>query len=205
MGWFVWTRIPSPVDRPLPSPPGSAPAISTPGARTFEYWLTVQPWNVGPQGDPVDSAGDEVFNSGSRFRFNFTNPQPGFVYVLNEGKGPAGNPQLTMLYPTPRSGSAEVPAGGVARTGHYFFAGQGVEHVWIAWSAQQHQLLENARRWVTPEDRGLIKDGAENAIVLGLLMNGAKGTKARPDWASKRTIVSGSGDLLVYRADLRIR
>jgi len=207
--WTAWTLSRPPSgdgtdERPAPAAPHAVPA-----ARTFAYWLTVEPPARGRAGagQPFQSAGDDVLDASSRIQFNFTNPQTGYVYVLNEDRGPAGEPLLTMLYPTPsrRSGSAEVPAGEVVTTGGYLFGAKPVEQLWIVWSSSPQPVLEKVKRFVTPEDRGLIKASEEAARVLDLLQKSAQGTTTRSDADVKRTVVTGSGELLVHLTQLRTR
>ena len=209
IAWFTWSWTRSAGDRQVPPAPAGAgtPAIPAPPAavRSFQYWLTVQPLSAGASS--IESAGADVFRSASRFRFNFTNPEPGFVYVLNETSGRAGVPILTMLYPTPslRGGSAGVSVGSVTSTGDFRFDPKSsVEHVWIVWSSQPHQLLERAKRWVNSESQGRIRDGAEAAQVFGLLGN-AQGATARTDESGKRMVVSGGTDPLIFRVTLQSR
>ena len=208
VGWAVWNSSVRGPETRFP-PPATFPSPSTAATRSFEYWLTVEPPpGISPRG-AVESGGNEVFIAGSRFRFNFSNPSTGFVYVLNESTAPSGAPLLTMLYPTPsrRDGSAELTAGEVASTGNYFFdKNAGVERVWIVWSARPQEDLELAKRWVSPEHQGQVKDSDEARRIVGLLASEAtKNTTARTDQPGKRTIVSGPGDLLVHKAELRTR
>jgi hypothetical protein len=205
--WTAWTITRSTgADTAAHRPPSP---VAAPATRTFAYWLSVEAWADGKAapGQTFESAGDETFDAASRILFNFTNPQTGYVYVLNEDRGPAGEPLVTMLYPTPsrRSGSAEVPAGEVVTTGGYFFGGKPVERLWIVWSSSPQPLLEKAKRFVTPDDRGLIKAPEEAAMVLRLLTDSLQGTTARGDAAARRTVVTGDRDPLVHLAQLRIR
>jgi hypothetical protein len=66
--------------------------------------------------------------------------------------------------------------------------------------------LERAKRWVNAQDLGQLKDRAEAREIYDLFVSAAaKNTSARVDDAARRTIVSGRGDLLVHRADLRTK
>jgi hypothetical protein len=174
--------------------------------RTFSYWLTVETPGGGGGVENMDSTGNQVYSRGARFRFNFSNPEPGYVYVLNEARAASGD-LLTMLYPTPsiRAGSAEVAGGGV-QTGWYRFQASDVERVWIAWSPKPQPELERAKRWVNPDDFGQVKDAAEAQTLQRLLAAAAgKETTTRVDEGSQQMVVSGSGDLLVHLAELRTR
>jgi hypothetical protein len=208
LAWIGWSWLQSSVQHELPQPPGATSTQAVPVAHTLTYWLTVQTVKDGVVLAEVESTGTETFRRDSRFRFNFSNPQAGFVYVLNESRGVAGEPLMTLLYPTPSisAGSAEVPVRGVASTGSFYFDPKAaVERVWIVWSPQPQPQLEQAKRWVNAEHQGLIKDGVQAAVIQGLLMSSAaKGTATRVDEGAKRTIVTG-GDLLVHKVELRTR
>lgn len=207
--WIGWSWMQPSIPHESSAPPGATSTPPVLPTRTFQYWLSVQTLKDGAVVDEVDSAGTGIFSKSSRFRFNFSNPQPGFVYVLNEAAGPGGEPLLTVLYPRPsiRGGSAEVRAGEVVSTGSYLFDQKAaVERVWIVWSPEPQPQLEQAKKWVTQEHLGLVKDAAEAAALKGLLSSAAeKNTTARVDDGSKRMVVSGRGDLLVHMAELRTR
>ena len=207
VAWGAWSWMQPKTPGDLPPPPGGSTTAAVPKS-TFSYWLTVQTPRDGAAPAEVESTGNQVYSNKAKFLFNFSNPQPGFVYVLNEATGGSGEPVLTMLYPTPsiRAGSAEVRAGEVVSTGTFLFdPSTSEERVWIVWSATPQKQLEGAKRWVTQKDQGRIRDGVESAVILGLLMSNQKGTDARADEAARRTMVSGNRDLLVHLARLRTR
>ena len=207
VGWMVWKGMQPAADRPLPDPPGATTAALP--LRTFSYWLTVETPKAGGGAENVDSPGNQVYSRAARFRFNFSNPESGHVYVLNEARAASGELVLTMLYPTPslRAGSAGVATGEVIQTGFYRFDPKtDGERVWIAWSRTAEEQLERAKRWVNPQDFGQVKDPAETAALQRLLSTAsARETTARIDEAAKQTMVSGRGDLLVHLAELRTR
>ena len=90
-------------------------------------------------------------------------------------------------------------------TGSFFFDPKTPrERVWIVWSPQVQPQLEQAKRWMTPQDKGELKDGAEAAVIHGLLLSAeAKGTTDAPDTGANRVTVTGGSDLLVHKAELR--
>ena len=208
VGWIGWSWMQPPSPRDLSVPPGESTTATAP-TRTFSYWLTVETPRAGRPAQSTDSPGNQVYSRGAKFLFNFSNPEPGHVYVLNEAPGASGGSVLTMLYPTPsvRAGSARVNAGEVAQTGFYLFDPKAdVERVWIAWSREPQVDLERAKRYVTETDFGQVKDPEEAAALQRLLESAAKrGTTALVDDGSRQTVVSGRGDLLVHKAELRTR
>ena len=196
-GLLLWKSMAQP-----PAPPAPMP--------TFEYWLTVQKYRDGQRyGDTFESSGREIFEPGWRFRFNFQGPRPGYLYLLNQGPGAEGRLTLVMLFPTPsvNNGSAFVEGQQRFQTNEFAFDdSRGTERFWIAWSAGQIAELEQAKRWVNPDDAGHIKDQAQAAAILKLLETSpCKAEDVRKDSASQRTVVTVRGDVLTCLAELEHR
>ena len=197
LGWQRWRS-------PIPGS-ASATAASLP-LRRVEYWLTVQKIRDGqPYQAPFDSSGQEIFENGWKFRFNLESPEPGFLYLINEGPGSQGVPSLHVLFPTPaiRNGSAAVLGRQPVQTSWYVFdQNQGTEQFWIVWSAREVPEIERAKRWANAADLGQVKDPHEAATLRQLLASYATGMKASKDRATKRTVIEGPADVLASRADL---
>jgi hypothetical protein len=188
-GWWAWGTA-----TPAPPPPAR-----------FEYWLTVQKMIDGkPYQDEFESSGQEVFGDGWRFRFNLQGREPGHFYLLNEGPAANGQTTLHLLFPTPsiQAGST-AGAGSPVRTGWaQFTEHQGIERLWIVWSVKPVPELETAiQRYMNPEAAGLVKDPGEASSIVQLL-KARLGTTAVKVEETRRTLVSGSGDLIVRLAPL---
>src|SRR5206468_3929475 len=86
---------------PPASQPSKPPAVAPVGPeQSLTYWLTVQEMlNNKPLGKPVDSAGDNTFRGGGKFRFNVRPIQSGALYLLNVGPGKNGSDEYHILFP----------------------------------------------------------------------------------------------------------
>jgi serine/threonine-protein kinase len=185
--------------------PDSA-ATSPAPARSLNYWLTVQKMRDGkPYQDEFDSSGQEIFESGWRFRFNMRSQQGGRLYLLNEGLVEGGRTTLNLLYPSPTAndGSSEVGADEKVQTGWMVFdENQGTEKFWVVWAKEPVGTLEDLKHLVNPRDLGAITDGADARAVRDFLNRHAPSTAApEKDRAARQLVVKG-GDVLVTHVEL---
>ena len=142
-------------------PANAIPVIQAP-PRPLHYWLTVQMKDRKNNSfsTPFRSIGSEVFNNGSKLSFHFEAPQPGFLYVINEGPGANGTTAWSVLFPNPSDnhGSAQVSAQQKIDT--YSFPldeHEGTETQWIVWAATAVPELEALYRAAFP-DKGRVLD-----------------------------------------------
>ena len=176
--------------------------------RSLDYRLIVQ---KEMDQKPVEATPEEEFDKNSRFQFNFRSTEAGFVYVLGETPGAPDNARLQLLFPTPSvaNGSAAMRANVPLGTGFYRFAdgsnSRESERVWFVWSLKELPEMERAKRWLNADDLGVIKDPAEAAAIDRLLAAHAADARASVDPVAKRTVVEGPGDILVSRADLKLK
>ena len=182
------------------TPQGTATAPVTAAARTFSYSLTVQKDPVRyPGSKPFQLPGEVIFSPGDRIRLSVNTPQPGFLYIINESPDSSQN----LLFPssTSNAGSAELAAGQSIQIpergdGFVFDEQQGTEKLWLIWSAASVPQLEAVKRWANPEDRGQIKDIAEQNAIRELLGRTPE-ANAEKDEAQRQTNVRGSTDILI--------
>jgi hypothetical protein len=87
-----------------------------------------------------------------------SSPQTGFLYLINEGPQLInGLPDYNLLFPTARvnGGTAQVqanqplPVPGPELPGVFLDAQTGTEKIWLAWSAERLDELENLRPRLT--------------------------------------------------------
>jgi serine/threonine protein kinase len=199
IGFFVWSR-------PKSSTP---PATQTP-ERRISYSLTVQKMRDGREyQEPFESTGQEIFESGWKFRLNFNSPQPGYFYLLNEGPTSEGAIRYTLLFPSPsiNNGSAQTPANQQIQTGWYIMGEhEGTERLWLVWAAQAVRELEAVKRVVNPRDKGVISSAAELNEVRELLNNHAQSKpEVKIDKLGRRTELTSHGDLLLHLFELEHR
>jgi hypothetical protein len=138
--------------------------------RTLTYSVTLQrdPKRF-PGQKAIQVTADHVFSAGDGVRLAFMSPQGGHLYIFNESPRRAGGPRsVNVLFPSPTSndGSARLDGGQTVTipdrgNGFVFDEEQGVERLWIIWSAGAQPRLDEMKVWANPTDRGEIKDGAD--------------------------------------------
>jgi hypothetical protein len=201
--WYLWFA-----DRP------TAPATaSTPGAseRLLNYSLTVR---RNPQQHPakalVQVAGNRTISAGDLVRFSISSPQPGFLYVINEGPpDKQRRTPFTVLFPSARSnnGSAKLTAGQEVRIPEQddgIELDGGVAKLWLVWSVteiNEHALEGRANR----NDQGEIKDARDiDALRNFLTSHMSPAPDVQHDGGATRTTLKAPGDILVHLVTFNI-
>jgi hypothetical protein len=172
--------------------------------QSLTYWLTVQKMrNQKAEGEPFESAGDNVFGNGWRFRLNMRPAQTGAMYLLNVGPAKNGTNEYNILFPLPRDNKldANVAADQVAQTiWLHFVEHTGVEKLWLIWTTKPVAALdaifaEAARNAAAP---GVVANPEHIAHLQTLLKKYDEAPpESRTDKASKLTLVKGRGEVLV--------
>lgn len=175
--------------------------------RTFTYWLTVQKMRDGRvYQDPFQSSGQEIFESGYKFRLHVSSPDPGFLYVLNEGPPDEDGTIFTLVYPTPLRKNAFVSNEPVNTNWNTFRGRAGTESLWIVWSASSISELESAKTEAFNNRKGAVTNADSIRAVRELV---TKYSEPKPestkDAAAKQTHVRGNGDVVVKIAQLEHR
>jgi serine/threonine protein kinase len=179
--------------------------------RQLSYSLLVQKMHSGkPYDSSFLSTGREIFENGWKFRFNFSSPQTGSLYLLNEGPGPGGAMLLTVLFPLPavHDGVAQLTANERVETGWYVFdQHQGREKFWIVWAAQPVNEIELAsRRFANDKDQGVISDPQQSTAIRSFLENHQSPSSGlTSDSTLEQSTLRGSGDTITYAAELEHR
>jgi hypothetical protein len=198
LGFAAWLAL-----RPKGPAPDSPPAPE----RRFTYWLTIQKMlNGSEHKEPFPSTGQETFENGWKFKVNFTSPQSGWLYILNEGPAPGGAVGYSLLYPFPsiNNGSAQLAANQPLQTGWYVLSERpGTEKLLLIWTAQPAAEVEAVKGLVNAKDQGVISDPAQVNAVREFL---ATHTKSKPeietDNSRKQVNVRGRGEVLVIPLEL---
>lgn len=185
---------------PQPSPP----------ERFFTYGLEVQKMRGGRQYQkPFKSSGKEIFETGYKFRFNVSSPDPGYLYLFNEGPPSRSETNFTMLYPTPQTsgGLATLGANQLVQTNWNEFVGQpGTENFWIVWSVSPVPELEAAKTEAFKHRYGALT--GENLIATKKFLMTKESEIQTRDSTNKethQTTMRGAGDVLVRRVELQHR
>lgn len=181
----------------------------TPAAkeRDLSYGLTVQKMRDGrPYQDPFESSGQEIFENGWKFRVHLTSPQPGYLYLLNDGPAANGATTYNLLFAASEANSSDPPVAANQKTETkwmLFDEHQGTEKFWIVWAAHAVPELEAVKGVINPKDKGAIGDAdQEKAVRLFLEKNSSDKPEAQKDSANKQTDLKGKGDVLVHLMEL---
>lgn len=206
---ILWVMKKSSVETTRTANTGSAPtANETPPLPTqsFIFSLTVQRMhdNRKFQG-AFQSNGQDIFDSGDKFKLNVMSPNPGYVYVFNEGTPEPNASSFTIIYPIPETnrGSASVGANQWARTNWNTFGGEpGTENLWIVWSTASVPELESGKTEAF-NNHGMLTGQSLDAVKAFLT---AKEKESKPkinrDKITQQTTVHGVGDVVVKRLEL---
>ncbi len=192
--------------RPKATVPVSPPAPE----RLISFSLTVQKMRGGQEYQaPFEASGQEIFESGYKFRLNLVSPQAGWLYLLNEGPTAGGAISYVMVFPIPslNGGSAQLAAGQAIQTGWYLFTEhEGTEKFWLVWAAQSVAELEAVKGMVNPRDKGAISDPHQLNAVRALLNQHAQAApEAVKDKVKEQTNVRGRGETLIHLVELKHR
>jgi serine/threonine protein kinase len=181
-------------------------SASSAGERLLRYGLTVQKMRNGhPYQEPFASSGQEIFETGWKFRLEVTSPQAGCLYLLNEGPTGKGT-TYNVLFPAPatNSGSPYVNENQQIQTGWMVFdKHEGTEKFWMVWAAEAVPELEAVKEVVNEKDKGAIRDESQsNAVRDFLSKNSSSKPDVERDKVKKETTVKGKGGVLVNLVEL---
>lgn len=183
------------------------PAAASGTQRSFTYWLTVQKMRDGRlYQEPFQSSGQEIFENGYKFRLNVVSPDPGYLYVINEGPPEEDGTSLTMVYPTPLRKNAFVSNQPVHTNWNTFRGQAGTENFWIVWSASPVSQLESAETEAFANPKGALTDVSSIRTVREFLLTYSEPKpESTKDATAQQTHVSGVGDVVVKLAQLEHR
>jgi serine/threonine protein kinase len=189
---------------------GAKPGTTNPAPeRSFAYSLTVQKMRNGkPYNEPFRSSGQEIFESGYKFRLNVSSPQPGYLYVFNEGAAETAGLSFTIIYPTPvtNRGSAKLDENQAMQTNWNTFVGQaGTEQFWIVWSALPVTQLEAARDAAFKAGGEITDAGMVRVVREFLTKHSEPKPETKKDTMKQQTDVRANGELLVKLVELEHR
>ncbi len=196
--------------RTTPGNQNTADPQPTPPERSFNYSLEVQRMHGNKRyEEPYLSSGKETFNTGDKFRLIVSSPEPGFLYLFNEGQPSPNGASFTILYPTPstNNGSATLGANQQVKTNLNTFSGEkGTENFWIIWSISSVPELEKAKAEAFKHpDGGLTGDNL--TAIKKFLTAKREEVKTRYSTVKEKdqTTVRGNGDVLVRMVELQHR
>ncbi len=184
---------------------------STESERTLSYWISIRkdPRRY-PGSKPIQLPEEIVFEKGDAIRLHFVSSQSGYLYIVNEG--PTLNDGLmnyNLLFPSPTTngGSAKINTNQelqIPQSWFVFDAQEGVEKIWLIWSAQAQAELEAVKKiWVNDLYKGEIKDAEIIKAVQELLTRRSPSNASlQKDEKKKQTRISIKGDALIHLLEL---
>lgn len=180
----------------------SAAIAETPVVRKLDYSLSVQKMRNGkPFDQPYQTTGAAILENGYNVRLNLSSPQPGYLYLVNEG--PAGNGIVTynLLFPMPgmNDGSAQLEANQQQSTVWFELdKNQGTEKLWLIWAETAVPEFEAVKGVVNPTEKGTVTNPDQvTAIRRFLEQHVAARTEAQADAEGNINHLSAKGSVLV--------
>jgi serine/threonine protein kinase len=197
IAWTIYKRV----GQETPFPPYQ---------HTFSYWLTVQKMRDDkPYQDEFQASGQEIFETGYKFRLNINSGEAGYVYLFNDGPPDTDGTSFTILYPTLQTndGSARAAADELVRTNWNTFKGQsGTEQFWVVWAAQAVPELETAKEQALKRPNGALTGEALMAVKEFLNITQPKSkSRISTDKDGTVTTVHGFGDVIIRQLKLQHR
>ena len=185
------------------SPSNPKPAVAdTVAVRKLDYSLSVQKMRNGkPFEQPYQTTGAAILENGYNVRLNFSSPQPGYLYLVNEG--PAGNGLVTynLLFPMPsmNGGSAQLEANHEQSTDWFELdKNQGVEKLWSIWAETAVPEFEAVKGVANRKQMGTVTNPDQVTAIRSFLEQHAT---ARPevqtDTESNVNRLTAKGNVLV--------
>lgn len=187
--WAMWylTAV-APANAPVSV---VTPVKETP-ERSLRYLLTVQKVRRGQDYEqPVVASESEMFENGWKFRFTFSSPQAGFVYVVNEGPGERGQIRFAKLFPA-AGATSQLAANETRSTGNFEFdEHKGTEKVWLVWATAAVPILEAVKTV-------LVTDPVQaEALRQFLIQREGQQPESLPDAQTKQVTLRGVGETWV--------
>ena len=188
---------------------GSSTTAETPSlpTRSFIYSLTVQRMrNRKAFQAAFQSTGQEVFDNGDKFQLNIFSPNPGYVYVFNEGTPERNASSFTIIYPVPgtNEGSASVGGNQWAHTNWNTFGGEpGTENLWIVWSTAPVAELESGKTGAFNNNGRLTGQSLDTVKAFLTAKDKESNSKINRDKTTQQTTVRGVGDVVVRLLELQ--
>lgn len=174
--------------------------------RRLEFSITLR---KNPERFPNEAAAlaplNTVFSAGDAIHLNFSSPQAGHLYVINEAP-PSGDPSdFVLLFPSPtaNNGNSQLAAGQQLRipergNGIVFDATSGSEGLWLIWAARPVDSLEALKRWANAKDAGEIRDaGQADALKKYLRDKSSPPSSLEQDAPRPQAALKGRSDVLI--------
>ena len=144
----------------------------------------------------------ETFTKNDALRFFITSASNGYLYLINEDE----KRNYNILFPSPRdtNQSSASTADSLNATGELSFIGKaGTEKMWIVWSVNKIDKLEEAvSKFANDKDEGEIKSDELKTFVRDLLEPNAE-DRLEPDTANQQMRLHSKGEPIVHLLKLK--
>lgn len=174
--------------------------VMKPQQRTFSYSLTVQKMSGSQKiGDVYESTGRDSYGNGWRYRMNLVPAQSGYLYMLNEG-----TVNYNVLFPIEVNNNHLAENQTMQTVWYFFDENPGIERVWIVWSTRPLSELDTVVKDTNKNDEReklRVVDPAQIKTVRDTIARYSI-TEPAVDNSTKKTIVKGTGDVLVSLLEL---
>jgi serine/threonine protein kinase len=205
-GFIFWKNSAAVVSNANVSENSNLQNVRTLSERAISYYLNVQKMRNGkPFEEPFRASGREIFENGYKFRMILESDTDGFLYIFNEGRNENGKTEYYLLQPTsPERNSALIKAKQEIRTAYNVFGGgKGTEIVWVIWTKNENEFVENAKKAAVEEGRGGVVN-ENNSLLLNefLLQNNKDDKKIDKEPSNEVTTVKSTGDFIIHRLEL---
>jgi serine/threonine protein kinase len=170
-------------------PPETGPVHS------FSYWLDLTRTNNGrPLDRSIRASGQEVFTNGDYFVVNFHSQENGYLYLLNEGRNYR---DVTSFYYQGKYGIKPNRRASSSRLG--FDDKDGTEQFWFLFSNSPIDIFEKyeAPREIPETETDRVRKFLSQSVPADL--------RSTEDVVNAQTNVTGSGNVIAYKAQLRHR
>jgi serine/threonine protein kinase len=183
---------------------GPTPPPPTPN-RTLTYHVMVQSYRSGrPYREPFRISRETIVEAGDRIQFVMSSPQPGHLYLLNEGPARENEvPTFNTLFPSlsGNGGSSFVQANQEldfpATINLEFDKEEGSKKFWVLWSSQPLPQLEALKEWTMSGHDGSVQNTQQQIAIRDFLADRALATAVVDD-ADKHITIIQKADPLVY-------
>jgi len=165
--------------------------------------------NGKPYQNSFQSTNSDVFETGDRFRLNVSCPEPGYVYLFNEGTPERQRTSFTIIYPTPEinNGSASIGKNQPLQTNWNTFSGRpGTENFWIVWSTLPVSELESAKTEAFKHRYGGLNGEILDTVKKYLTTKSAElNVRTSRDKQTQKTTLRVQGDVLIKLVEFEHR
>jgi len=205
-GFIFWKNSAAVVSNANVSEDSNLHNIQTLPERAVSYYLNVQKMRSGkPFEEPFRASGREIFENGYKFRMILESDTDGFLYIFNEGKNENGKTEYYLLQPTsPEKNSALIKAKQEIQTAYNVFGGgKGTEIVWMIWTKNENEFIENTKKAAIEDGGGGIVN-ENNSLRLNefLLQHNKDDKKIDKESSREVTTVKSTGDFIIHRLEL---